>query len=57
MKNVTVTEVRRDLVGVIQRITATGNSFLITDYGRPVAMIGPPPADAVAVAEDRTDTL
>lgn len=57
METKSLTEVRRDLVTIIDHIKVTGDSLIITDYGRPVAMIGPPPSDALPVAHGDTNSL
>ena len=57
METKSLTDVRRDLVTIIDHIKVTGDSLIITDYGRPVAMIGPPPSDVVAVASTETNSL
>lgn len=41
---VTATQIKRELAQVLRRVAA-GEWLLITRYGKPVAMIGPPEDD------------
>ncbi len=51
MKTTTITEAKNGLSALIDRVRA-GESVVITDHGRAVAMIGP-----IAAAEDPTGRL
>jgi prevent-host-death family protein len=58
MKQLSTREVRREFSKWIWHVRETGEPILITHYGRPFAVLGPPPDGvAVAVAQEGSDTL
>ena len=48
MREITHRQMRNDSADVLRRVAA-GETILVTNNGRPAAMIGPPPSDALAL--------
>jgi prevent-host-death family protein len=48
MKEITHRQMRNDSADVLRRVAA-GETILVTNNGQPAAVIGPPPADALAL--------
>lgn len=53
MEKRTVTQVRTDLVGLLERVQRTGETILITNYRRPAAILSPVPKDMTDAETDQ----
>lgn len=48
MQEITHREMRNDSAGVLRRVAA-GETMVVTNHGRPAAVIGPPPGDVLTL--------
>lgn len=52
MREITHRQMRNESAEVLRRVAA-GETILVTNNGRPAAVIGPPPGDALSLLSDR----